>query len=79
MILESVMLLFSISAAKGPYSIAFDAVDSSCGAERQRLIFDKVVEIIDMDFAFNDKVMWTYVFYTFDSNLSEKRNFEIHI
>jgi len=34
---------------------AFDEVDASCSAERQRFVFDKVLEIVDLDFAFEDK------------------------
>ena len=33
----------------------FDKVDSSCGAERQKYVFDKLLGIIDKDFNFADK------------------------
>lgn len=34
---------------------AFDEVDAATGADRQRLVFDKVLEIADLDFGFDDK------------------------
>ena len=34
---------------------AFDEVDAATSAERQQFVFDKVLDIIDMDFGFEDK------------------------
>ena len=34
---------------------AFDAVDAATPADRQRFVFDKILEIIDLDFGFDDK------------------------
>lgn len=34
---------------------AFDDVDAATNAARQELVFDKVLEIVDLDFAFSDK------------------------
>ena len=34
---------------------AFDPVDASTSAERQRFVFDKILEFLDLDFAFDDK------------------------
>ena len=33
----------------------FDAVDAATSAERQQFVFDKMLEVIDLDFAFDDK------------------------
>ena len=34
---------------------AFDAVDAATPAERQRFVFDRILEVIDLDFAFDDR------------------------
>ncbi|NQT72419.1 MAG: V-type ATP synthase subunit A [Chloroflexi bacterium] len=34
---------------------AFDDIDAATNAERQQAVFDKVIDIIDLDFAFEDK------------------------
>ena len=34
---------------------AFDAVDAATSAERQQFVFDKMLEVIDLDFGFDDK------------------------
>jgi len=34
---------------------AFDAVDAATSAERQQFVFDRILEIIDLDFGFTDK------------------------
>ena len=34
---------------------AFDDIDAATNAERQQFVFDKVIDIIDLDFAFEDK------------------------
>ncbi len=34
---------------------AFDPVDASTSAERQRFVFDKILEFLDLDFEFDDK------------------------
>jgi V/A-type H+-transporting ATPase subunit A len=34
---------------------AFDEVDAATNADRQRLVFDKVLEVLDLDFEFEDK------------------------
>ncbi|MCX5671404.1 MAG: V-type ATP synthase subunit A [Planctomycetota bacterium] len=34
---------------------AFDAVDAATPAERQRFVFDRILEVIDLDFAFEDR------------------------
>ncbi len=34
---------------------AFDDIDAATNAERQKFVFDKVIDIIDLDFAFEDK------------------------
>jgi vacuolar-type H+-ATPase catalytic subunit A/Vma1 len=34
---------------------AFDDVDASTSVDRQRFVFDKILEVIEADFAFNDK------------------------
>ena len=34
---------------------AFDDVDASTSVDRQRFVFDKILEVIEGDFAFNDK------------------------
>jgi V/A-type H+-transporting ATPase subunit A len=34
---------------------AFDAVDAATPAERQRFVFDKILEVIDLNFAFDDR------------------------
>jgi V/A-type H+-transporting ATPase subunit A len=34
---------------------AFDAVDAATPAERQQFVFDRILGILDLDFAFDDK------------------------
>jgi V/A-type H+-transporting ATPase subunit A len=34
---------------------AFDAVDGATPADRQRVVFDKIMEVVDLDFAFDSK------------------------
>ena len=33
----------------------FDPVDSGCGAERQNVVFDKLIEVLKKEFTFPDK------------------------
>ena len=36
---------------------AFDEVDAATPAERQQFVFDKILEVIDLDFDFTDKTL----------------------